>query len=53
MNQFYSVFSDIGFLGALFDKNGLFWIFKLLKTLPKGLYGLKYFKMIIFLVFDK
>jgi hypothetical protein len=46
------VFSDIGFLGAPVDKNGSFWIFKLLNTLPKGLYGLKYYKIIIFLLLD-
>ena len=45
------VFSDIQFLGAPFDKNGSFWSFKLLKTHPKVLYGLKYFKIIIFLLF--
>ena len=47
------VVSNIGFLGAPLNKNGSFWIFKLLKTLPKGWYGLKYFKIIIFLVLDK
>jgi len=41
------------FLGAPFDKNGSFWIFKPLKTLPKGLFGLKYFKIIIFLLLMK
>jgi len=35
------------------DKNVSFWIFKLLKTLPKRWYGLKYFKIIILVVFDK
>ena len=47
------VFSNVGFLGAPFDKNGSFWIFKLLKTLPIGWYGLKQSKIVIFLVFDK
>ena len=46
-------FSNIGFLGAPFDKIGSFWIFTLLKTLSTGWYGLKYFKIIIFLVDDK
>ena len=46
------VFSVIGFLGALVDKNGSFLIFTPLKTLPKGLHGLNYYKIIIFLVLD-
>ena len=41
MKSKMGVFSDIGFLGAPFDKNGSFWIFKLLKTLSKELNGLK------------
>ena len=45
--------SNIGFLGAPLNKNGSFWVFKLLKTLPKGWYGIKQSKIVIFLVFDK
>jgi len=30
------VFSEIDFLGAPFDKNGLFWVYKLLKTLSES-----------------
>ena len=40
------VFSKIEFLGAPFNKNGSFWILKLLKTLSKGYNGSKW------LVFD-